>query len=170
MKPLTPTQKAAGTGTYFIRAKIWFPDGDRVELELPWVSKEAGDPLVKQLVQLVNHMPEKTAEEWEAEAFKGLEVRKKERLLKSKYRCLPVVKDTDWIQQPSSHPQRGIIDNAREIEFGHELSKEELQIAKEYLANDAYSHGKGWTGVMGYRTDARPGFVYRFTTTWDSSD
>jgi hypothetical protein len=170
MKPLTPTQKAVGTGTYFIRAKIWFPDGDRVELELPWVDPADGKRLADELVRLVKREEKKTNEEWEAEAFKGLQERVEAKKIERAFKCLPIVKDTDWVQQPSSRPQRGIIDNAREITFGRHLTQDEFEGVKKYLAADAYRRGKGWTGVTGYRIDARPEYTYRFTTTWDSSD
>jgi hypothetical protein len=170
MRPLTPTQKAVGTNTYFIRAQIWFPDGSAIKAEIPWVDQLTGKRLTDEIVEAMKKPEKKTAEEWEEEARKGLEEKAAAKKLERAFRCLPIVKDVDWVQQPSSRPMRGIIDNARDITFSRELKLEELEIAKKYLAIDAYRRGKGWTGVSGYRTEDRPAFVYRFTTTWDSSD
>jgi len=87
--------------------------------------------------------------------------------LKAHFESLPKKRDTDWVQQPTSRPMRGIIDNAREIEFEHELTQEQLRLVKLHLADDALARGAGWTGVSSYKV---AGTTYRFTTTWDSSD
>ena len=169
LRPLTPTQKAVGTNTYFIRAKVWLPDGSRMNVELPWIGQLAGKRLVDELIRIAKS-PTKKNEEWEAEARAGLVERAVTKKLERAFKRLPIVKDTDWVQQASSSPHRGIIDNARTITFGRELRPDELHEVQKYLANDAYSRGKGWTGVRSYRTADRPEFIYRFTTTWDSSD
>lgn len=87
--------------------------------------------------------------------------------LKAHFESIPKKSDTDWVQQSSSRPQRGIIDNAREIEFEHELTLEQLRLVKLYLADEALARCVGWTGVGASKMGAT---TYRFTTTWDSSD
>jgi len=169
-KRLTPQQKAAGTNTYYARIQLWHPDGSRTDFDLPWINHADGKRLMAEIIRLYRMPESKTAAEWEYLARSGLEEQKEIQRLERAFKRIPKVKDTGWVQQGSSQPQRGIYDNAREIEFKNELSALDLDLVKKYLANDAYITGKGWTGVTGYRIDARPLFVYRFTTTWDSSD
>jgi len=74
MKPkclLTPTQKAKLTGTFFIRAQFWAPTGSRIELELPWVSKQDGEELLAKVSAICGQKMTCTNEQWESLALKA---------------------------------------------------------------------------------------------------
>jgi hypothetical protein len=77
---------------------------------------------------------------------------------------LDVVSDTEW---NGSSCGRCITDYKREVEFSRNLSDEELSAIKKIL-ND--NECPGWTGVSGYKVDYADKVIYRFSTTWDSSD
>jgi hypothetical protein len=78
---------------------------------------------------------------------------------------LPIVNDTGWdMNERSSIPLRGIKDYDRVIEFEVDLTTEEMDLLKQYLARD---NCPGWTGINTKRLS--PG-VYMFSTTYDSSD
>lgn len=74
-----------------------------------------------------------------------------------------ITSDTEWT---SSRGGRCITDYSREITFSRELSSEELNLVKKTLAE---TDCPGWTGVSGYLADKEK-MLYRFSTTWDSSD
>jgi len=73
--PLTPTQKAKFTGTFFIKAQFWTPEGNRIELEIPWVDKADGADVLEKLTKICGRKMERTSRQWEAialaEAAKG---------------------------------------------------------------------------------------------------
>lgn len=75
---------------------------------------------------------------------------------------LMVTYDSDWDKGVSGG--RCITDFKRDIKFSRDLSKEELATVKKILQEDPKC--PGWTGVNGYEKEG----IYRFSTTWDSSD
>ncbi len=81
------------------------------------------------------------------------------------FASLPITNDTGWnMNKNSSIPHRGIRDYDRTIEFDRDLTEEEMDLVKQFLARDDCP---GWTGVHSMRLKSG---VYRFHTTWDSSD
>jgi hypothetical protein len=77
---LTPTQKAKYTKTFFIRVQLWTPEGNRIEMEMPWVSKREGGQLLKRMTLICGATHEgRTNEDWEALAMEGLARDKKAR-------------------------------------------------------------------------------------------
>jgi hypothetical protein len=86
-------------------------------------------------------------------------------ILEDFFSNLPILNDTQWnMNKTSSIPQRGIRDYSRTIEFDRDLTSEELNLLKQFLARDGCP---GWTGVRSIRLKTG---VYKFNTTWDSSD
>lgn len=80
MSLLTPTQKATLTGTFFIRAQFWTPEGNRIELEMPWVPECEGAKLLHRMATIGGGMHEgRTNEQWEAIAMQALAEKKKAR-------------------------------------------------------------------------------------------
>lgn len=77
--PLTPTQKATMTGTFFVRAQLWTPKGTRIDLEMPWIPEGEGHQLLERLTLMCGAKHEKTNEEWETIALAELGKRKKAR-------------------------------------------------------------------------------------------
>lgn len=89
------------------------------------------------------------------------------------FEAVGVEKDTDWqMNQNTSIPRRGIIDNDRYITFKRELTKDELADVLVYLKEEAWIRQRGYTNNGGYRDrDRHPDTpTYRFHTCWDSSD
>lgn len=82
-----------------------------------------------------------------------------------------IIADTEWCHNKlTSIPRRGINDYERTISFERELSDDELKEICKELQDD--KDCPGWTGVRGRRIDMPKDdlFIYRFYTTWDSSD
>jgi hypothetical protein len=75
-----------------------------------------------------------------------------------------VICDSGW--KVSFH-SRCITDYEREITTSGPLSNEELALIAYDLKNDPKC--PGWTGV-GFKPNEKTNNVYRFYTTWDSSD
>lgn len=71
--PLTPTQKAKLTGTFFIRASFWTPQGNRIEMEIPWVGEAEGAEVLDKLTKICGRKMKRTNEQWEAIALKELD-------------------------------------------------------------------------------------------------
>ena len=75
---------------------------------------------------------------------------------------LKIVKDLGWGE--GVRGGRCITDFYREVTFSRELTSEELHKVKEIMREE---HCPGWTGVSGYKKEDN---LYKFSTTWDSSD
>lgn len=75
-----------------------------------------------------------------------------------------IVSDTGW--DKGSYGGRCITDYSREIKFSTVLSPEDLATVKKIMAE---KFCPGWTGVAGYLANADE-VLYKFSTTWDSSD
>jgi hypothetical protein len=78
-----------------------------------------------------------------------------------------IIKDSGWRNSNTSLSIRGFHDYVRDIEFEFELSNHDTELFCKSLAKDPKC--PGWTGVTGKRSSANYK-IYRFYTTWDSSD
>jgi hypothetical protein len=80
-----------------------------------------------------------------------------------------ILEDTGWYpDNVTSRPSRGIRDYNREISFNHELSTQELSVVLDFLGR---INCPGWTGVSSKLVSNNDDvFMYRFRTTYDSSD
>lgn len=85
--------------------------------------------------------------------------------LKELFGALPITDDSTWnMNKASSIPRRGIRDYDRIIKFKRDLTEVEMDLLKQYLARD---NCPGWTGIHVMRLNSG---VYKFSTTYDSSD
>lgn len=75
-----------------------------------------------------------------------------------------ILEDEGWGEGQSGG--RCITDYRREVRFSRELTQEELQAVKKVMQE---KDCPGWTPVSGYLIKETNN-VYRFSTTWDSSD
>jgi len=76
-----------------------------------------------------------------------------------------IVEDSGWsMNEFSSRPSRGIRDYDRAIKFSRDLDDNEKKAVQKFLAK---VNCPGWTGVW-MKSDASG--VYKFATTYDSSD
>lgn len=84
--------------------------------------------------------------------------------LKQVVSTIKIKKDSLWVfNEQTSRPHRGLRDYSRKIEFEKDLTKDEMELFKEYLQKD---NCPGWTPIW-FKKDGK---VYTFSTTWDSSD
>ncbi|MHA2280078.1 MAG: hypothetical protein ACXAC5_04275 [Promethearchaeota archaeon] len=85
--------------------------------------------------------------------------------LKELFDNLPIIEDSTWdMNKGTSIIRRGIKDYDRVIKFERDLTEEEMDLLKQYLARD---NCPGWTGIHVMRLNSG---VYKFSTTMDSSD
>ncbi len=82
-----------------------------------------------------------------------------------------VTNDLGWhMDERTSIPRRGIRDYRRFVEFSRPLTPEELTAIRKFMEGDDCP---GWTGVTASLEIVPPvtvGNIYRFSTTYDSSD
>lgn len=76
-----------------------------------------------------------------------------------------VISDTGW--SDAIKAGRCIKDFNREVKFYRKLEPNEVEEIQQIMHEDEKC--PGWTGVRGYLVDEES-FLYRFSTTWDSSD
>lgn len=89
-------------------------------------------------------------------------------MLKEEFPDLVVDEGVWKMNDQSSIPRRGIRDYFRLVEFSRLPSNDEVNAVRNWLASNKCP---GWTGVTAYKHSMKDGQpIYKFTTTYDSSD